>query len=320
MKGVYTEKIININHINMLKKILLSINPIFSHQTNIEQFHDNGEGIDVTYNVYKITLDTTIYILKKSNDNEIEVYQKFLVNKNLPVPKFEGWTCIDDVKWILIEYIEGVDLRNFNKDMAYGCANSLTNIFNMYWQDNELEFNKLDNRFERYWTRINKRAECLIREQKLSSAYSLFLERQLKCPRTLCNGDLVQYNAIESNNGIILIDWAFAGIMPYSLDIARLISHGSEKFFPFPFYMTDNYRKTFLKSVYDGLVVKPDYSQFLWDVILACLNECIEFIERELNDKSIERDKVFTYYYKNAEALANIILNGKENLEIGKIY
>lgn len=318
MRGVYTEKITNSNHVNMLKNVLTSINSIFSQQIDIEQFHDDGEGIDVTYNVYKIILDSDIYILKKSDDNEIEVYKKFLENKDLPAPKFKGWTCVDKVKWILIEYIEGTDLRIFNKNIAYECANSITSIFNIYWQENSFESNKLDNRFERYWTRINKRKECLKEEDKLSYAYNLFLERQLKCPRTLCNGDLLQYNAIKNNNKIILIDWAFAGIMPYSLDIARLISHGSEQSFPFPFYMTYNHRKIFLKSVYNGLLFKPDYRQFLWDVILACLNECIEFIERELEDKSIKRDVVFTYYYKNAEILANIILNGKENFNYEK--
>lgn len=316
MKGIYTERITDINHINMLKSVLEVIIPSFSQQIHIERFHDNGEGVDRTYNVYKIISDEQTYILKQSDDNEIEVYEKFLAGKNLPVPNFEDWTCINNTKWILIEYIAGTDLRVFSKDMAYGCADSLSRIFNMYWQEDCFEENKLDNRFERYWKRINKRAECLIDEPKLSSAYSVFLDRQLVCPRTLCNGDFLQCNAIESNNHIVLIDWAFAGIMPYSLDVARLISHGSEKFFPFPFYMTDEYRKIFLKGLYDKLLCRPYYKQFIWDVILSCLNECIEFIESELNDKSIERDEVFTYYYINAETLADIILNGKEQLNI----
>lgn len=311
MKGVYTEKIKDMNHINMLKNVLKAINETLSEQVHIERFHDDGEGVDRAYNVYKVISDKQVYILKKSDDNEIEVYEKFLKDKNLPVPKLEGWAYVNNTKWILIEYIEGADLRLFNKYMAYGCADSLSRIFNMYWQEN-----KLDNRFERYWTRINKRAKCLINEPKLSSAYDVFLDRQLVCPRTLCNGDFLQCNAIESNNHIILIDWAFAGIMPYSLDVARLICHGSEKFFPFPFYMTDEYRKIFLKDVYDKLLFKPDYKQFIWDVILSCLNECIEFIERELNDKSIERDEGFTYYYKSAETLADIILKGKDQLNV----
>ncbi|WP_066498232.1 phosphotransferase [Abyssisolibacter fermentans] len=316
MKGVYTETITDKNHISMLKTVLGTIKPGLAGQIYIERFHDNGEGVDRTYNVYKITVDKQTYILKKSDDKEIEVYENFLADKNLPVPKLEGWTCVNNIKWILIEYIAGTDLRMFNKDMAYGCADSLSRIFNQYWQEGDFKENKLDNRFERYWTRINKRGECLKNELTLASAYRIFLDRQLVCPRTLCNGDFLQCNAIKSDEGIILINWTFAGIMPYSLDVARLIAHGSEKFFPFPFYMTDEYRTIFLRDVYDKLIYKPDYKQFIWDVILSCLNECIEFIENELNDKSIERDECFTYYYKNAEILANIILKGKEQLSI----
>jgi thiamine kinase-like enzyme len=316
MKGVYTKKITDINHINMLKTVLRVIKPALAAQIRIERFHDNGEGVDRAYNVYKIIADKQTYILKKSDDKEVAVYEKFLSDKNLPVPKLEGWTCLNKTKWILIEYIAGSDLRKFNKDMAYGCADSLSQIFNMYWQKDDFEENKVDDRFERYWIRINTRAECLKNELTLASAYRFFLERQLVCPRTLCNGDFLQCNSIESDDGIILIDWAFAGIMPYSLDLARLIAHGSENFSPFPFYMTDEYRKIFLKCVYDKLLYKPDYKEFIWDVILSSLNECIEFIEEHLNDEAIERDEYFTYYYKNAEILAHIILSGKEQLNI----
>lgn len=316
MKGVYTEKITDINQINILKALLGIVKPELPKPIYFQRFHDNGQGVDRVYNVYKVISDEHTYILKKSDDYEIEVYEKFLTDKNLPVPKLEGWTSFDNTKWILIEYIAGEDLRIFDKHMAYGCAESLSQIFNMYWQEHCFEENKLDNRFERYWTRINKRAQCLKNESKLASAYGIFMDRQLVCPRTLCNGDFLQCNAIKSNYGIVLIDWAFAGIMPYSLDVARLITHGSEKLFPFPFYMTDEYRKIFVKELYDKLQHKPDYEQFIWDIILSCLNECIEFIEQELNDESIERDEVFNYYYKKAQALAHIILKGKEQLKI----
>ncbi len=316
MKGIYTENINEADEINKLSSILEVMKPDLAGQICFKRFHDNGEGVDRAYNVYKVISDEKAYILKKSDDYEIEVYEKFLTDKNLPVPKLEGWASFDNTKWILIEYIPGDDLRIFDKHMAYGCAESLSRIFNMYWQEDCFEENKLDNRFERYWKRINKRAECLKNESKLASAYGVFMDRQLVCPRTLCNGDFLQCNAIKSNHSIVLIDWAFAGIMPYSLDAARLIAHGSEKFFPFPFYMTDEYRKIFVKTLYDKLEHKPDYKQFIWDIILSCLNECIEFIERELNDESIERDEFFNYYYKNANTLADIILKGKEQLKI----
>lgn len=316
MKGLYTEQIKDRNHLNTLKAALKSINPSLAELTYAERFHDNGEGVDRTYNVYKITLDKQIYILKKSDAIEIEIYEKFLTNKDLPVPKLIGWTCIKNIKWILIEYIPGPDLRVFNEDIAHGCADSISRIFNMYWRKDNFYENKVDTRFERYWVRINKRSECLNNELKLASAYRIFLDRQLVCPRTLCNGDLLQSNAIENDEGIILIDWALAGILPYSLDLARLITHGSEKYFPFPFYMTDEYRRIFLKELYNKLLHKPDYKQFIWDVILSSLNECIEFIEKDLIEASNKTEDYFIYYYKNAEMLADIILMGKDQLKI----
>lgn len=316
MKGVYTEKITDISHISLLKTVLATINPELASTTNIERFREEEVNIDRTYNVYKVESGTQTYILKKSNDLEIGVYENFLAGKTLPVPALIGWTCIGEDKWILIEYIFGTDLRRFDEAKAYGCADSLCRIFNMYWQEDCLDESRLDNRFDRYWARINKRAECLKDEVELSSAYRIFGDRQLVCPRTLCNGDLLQCNAIEGERGIVLIDWGFSGIMPYSLDIARLISHGSESCFPFPFYMNDEYRGFFLRAVYDRLLHKPDYRQFVWDVTLARLNEYIEFIEAELRNEAMERDAAFDYYYENARLLADVILRGKDHLDI----
>lgn len=86
-------------------------------------------------------------------------------------------------------------------------------------------------------------------------AYTVFLKRQVECPRTLCNGDLLQYNAIYNNNEVTVIDWAFGGIMPYSLDIARMITHGNENRFPLPYYMTEEYRKLFVRFFTNFLLV-----------------------------------------------------------------
>ena len=39
---------------------------------------------------------------------------------------------------------------------------------------------------------------------------------------------------------VVIIDWGFAGVMPYSLDIAKLIAHATEDKATFPFYMNDD--------------------------------------------------------------------------------
>lgn len=169
-------------------------------------------------------------------------------------------------------------------------ADSITSIMNAYWQKDEREFQekKHDDRFERYWARIQKRAQCLAGEPELAQAYDVFL----------------QFNAISHEGSVYVIDWAFAGIMPYSLDIARMIAHGTEERTTFPFYMTDAQRKLYVEKVYKKLKEKPDWERYLEDIRLSLLNEYVEFIEYELHHPEEERDKVFAYYYSHAKMLA----------------
>ncbi len=53
-------------------------------------------------------------------------------------------------------------------------------------------------------------------------------------------GIFLQFNAVRHNNKVVIMDWGFGGIMPYSLDIARFIAHAIEDKATFPFYMNDD--------------------------------------------------------------------------------
>lgn len=271
-----------------------------------ERFCDDGEGEINRYNVYKITAGNACYVLKKSDEAEIGVYERFLRGRDLPVPVYYGSTRWGGKQWILIGYVEGTDLRDYTPDMAVSCAESISRIANCYWQKDEAEFirKKQDDRFERYWKRINKRAECLKGEPALKRAYDRFLERQLSCPRTLSNGDFLPFNAIFRDGKVTLVDWAFGGIMPYSLDIARMIAHGTDDRRTFPFYMTEAHKGLFVRRTYELLENKPSYDRYLADIRLAVFNEYIEFIESDLLDASQARDEVFDYYYSEARKLA----------------
>lgn len=169
-------------------------------------------------------------------------YETFLFGKNYSVPKYYGKYIEKDIVWILIENVTGDDLRNMTDELAISSANCLARIQNAYWQNNESEFqeNKIDDRFEIYWKRILKRASFVAENPKLRKAYQLFLNHQLICPRILSNGDFLQYNVIQNNGKVKIIDWGFGGIMPYSLDIARFIAHATKTGCTFPFYMTDH--------------------------------------------------------------------------------
>lgn len=244
-----------------------------------------GEGEEDVrhYDVYSLETPSGRKILKKTEERETFNYTQYLAGKSLPVPDFFGkWEEAGDI-WILIEEIEGEDLRNMTDALTLAAADALAQLQNAYWQEGEEEFSdkKTDDRFAIYWNRILRRAASVADQPTLRKAYDLFLNRQPEAPRTLSNGDFLQFNLVHTAGRVTVIDWGFGGIMPYSLDIARFIAHATETACTFPFYMTDGQKKLFLERVYEKLDRKPPYIQFIRDIRLAVLNEYSEFVEAE---------------------------------------
>lgn len=61
MRGLYTEKVTDSGKIDMINSILAKIKPEITEKVSMEQFHDDGEGVDRIYNVYKIISGGEIY-------------------------------------------------------------------------------------------------------------------------------------------------------------------------------------------------------------------------------------------------------------------
>ncbi len=303
--GVYLEKVKGGNlPMVWLKEVLSESGTL----TEAERFCDSTGEYQRKYNVYKISTEEKTYVLKRSDKAETVLYRDFLQGKDFAVPQYYGDTEYDGHVWLLMEYIDGPDMRRFNQEMAAACADTLAHIQNFYWGC-EME----DGRFRRYWERIQRRAECLKKEPEIAAAYNRFLERQKNCPRTLSNGDFLQFNGILRGGRVYMIDWGFGGIMPYALDIARLIAHGSDvqEDGGFPFYMDDELRKNFVQAQYERLKQKPDWDRYIMDIRLAALNEYVEFLEEDLNDPEVSREELEGgFYYKRARELAEIIIAG----------
>lgn len=270
----------------------------------VQRFCDSDGEYQRKYNVYLVSAGGREYVLKKSSPREAELYEKYL--PGLPAPACLGRARHNGAHWLLLEYVPGPDLRHFNREMALAAAESLAQVQNAFWgtdQDPE--------RFLRYQSRIEKRAQCLAGEPELAAAYRVFLDRQRECPRTLCHGDFLQLNGVFCQGRALLIDWAFGGVMPYSLDIARLIAHGNPSGEPggFPFYMDRPLRELFVGRVYEKLEHKPDWEQYCLDIRLAVLNEYVEFLEGDLLDPDLDRRELEAgYYYRRARRTAESIL------------
>lgn len=272
----------------------------------VERFCDSDGDYKRKYNVYKLTGDGKAYVLKKSDDREAAIYRGFLQNRGFAVPEYYGCAEHGGALWLLMEHIDGPDLRRFDPEMALASAKTLSQIQNAYW-NSPID----DGRFQRYRERINRRAQCLQNYPELAEAYRLFLARQEDCPCTLCSGDFLPCNGILRNGRVYMIDWAFGGILPYALDIARLIAHGSEKPEPnaFPFYMDGDLRSAFVRAHYERLERKPDWEQYIRDIKLAALNEYVKFLEVLINDPETTREEIEAdFYYRRAAETAKAII------------
>lgn len=270
-----------------------------------ERFCDDDGDYKRRYNVYKLAANGKTCVLKKSDSREVTLYRDFLHGRGFAVPEYLDSVEHEGTVWLLMEYINGPDLRQFDREKALACAKTLSQIQNAYW-NSPVD----DGRFQRYWERVNRRARCLRDYPELAEAYALFLARQKDCPRTLCSGDFLQCNGILRSGKVYMIDWAFGGIMPYALDVARLIAHGQEKPGPgaFPFYMDADLRSAFVRAHYERLEHKPDWKRYIEDIKLAALNEYVEFLEVQINDPETTREEVEAdFYYRRAVETAKHI-------------
>ena len=245
------------------------------------------------YDTYKIYNSKEARIIKKVELREYHNYITYLNGNDFNVPKLLGNYTDGKDFWIMLENVEGHDLRDMTDQLACAAADSISKIQNKYWGCEDTD------RFDEYIERIQRRYQCIKDHLQIAPAYQLFMERQKTCPRTLCNGDFLQFNTINRDGKVYIIDWGFGGIMPYTLDLARFIAHATEDRATFPFFMKEQQKEMFLNRVYENLNHKPDYSQFRWDVQLALLNEYVEFVEADEDEDG--------WYLQHAIDLSNKI-------------
>lgn len=256
-----------------------------------------GENPDEVrlYDVYKFSYHNQQMVLKMSSDGEAACYAQYLHGKNLPAPKFYGSLQDGDENWFVTECVEGDDLNIMTDQLALAAAETVAQVQNTYWGSADTP------RMDVYRQKINRRYDHMKDEPLVGEAYRLFVERQKDIPRTLCQGDFLQINAINRNGQVVMIDWGSGGILPYALDIARFIAHGTEKREVFPITMNNQQKELFVRRVYELLENKPDYQRYLLDIRLAVLNEYVEFV--------VADEDADGWYLRHAKALAEEILN-----------
>lgn len=203
----------------------------FGNQAVITAFKHEDDDSD--YAVWKIEDGNVTRVLKKTSKQELDIYDTFLSFAKLGVPHFYKSIEYDGELFILMEYLDGNNLQKCDRKSLTAVLDSLIYLQNMYWEKRELE--GIGHGFEASLPGRQKRGKYL-NDAELEQAYEKYLQIYSNIPRTLCHDDLLPFNVICTNEHAVIIDWEYAGILPYPTSLARLLAHCEEDESAF-FYM-----------------------------------------------------------------------------------
>lgn len=210
------------------------------------------------YSVWLLETTTGKYVLKKTSRQELSVYQAFLSGQSY-APKLYGFTQDQADTYLLMEYVPGETLRHCTRQNLTLALDALIASQNAYWQKETLSSVGFcyDEAFRDYQKRLPYMGA-------LSPCYSAFLEVYATVPRTLCSDDLLPFNVIIESNRAVLLDWEYAGLLPYPCALARLLAFGEEE--PhWMFHLTAADRAFALDYYYENLISQKGISREAYD-------------------------------------------------------
>lgn len=219
-----------------------------SEAGSITQIKNEEGGSD--YNVWRIHSGSGDYIFKEAKEYELEVYVKLLRGDSRHTPRFFRSFSDGEKAFILLEYVSGEDLRIASRDKLKLALDALIGIQNVSWENHTPE--SFGYTFEKSLEGRIIRGKYL-NDQKLEEAYARFLKVYQESPRTLCHDDLLPLNVIVSDKRAVIIDWEYAGMLPYLTSFARLIAHGRDYKNAF-FYLSGEDRAFAVDYYYEKLI------------------------------------------------------------------
>lgn len=205
------------------------------------------------YNVWKLTTDRGDYVLKKTDADERRVYETFLKDSDF-APKAYEFALYQNENYMLMEYISGKTASKCDRRMLKLTLDALIESQDRFWENED--FASVGYGYECSYPNRQKRLPLM---GDCSDVYSSYLREFASVPRTLCNDDLLPFNVIVSGNRAVIIDWEFAGILPYPCAVARLLAFGDEEDSLFQMKLED---KIFaVDYYYENLIAKKGISR-----------------------------------------------------------
>ena len=204
-----------------------------------------------------------------------------------------------------MEYLDGNNLQKCDRKSLTAVLDALIYLQNMYWEKRELE--GIGHGFEASLPGRQKRGKYL-NDVELEQAYEKYLQVYSNISRTLCHDDLLPFNVICTNEHAVIIDWEYAGILPYPTSLARLLAHCEEDESAF-FYMRQEDKEYAIEYYFEHLLKGKgiDYSDYRKTLDYFLLYEYCEWIMLGVEYNDTENERFKKYYAKAKEHIKKLI-------------
>ena len=287
-----------------IEAVLSQFRDVDLHDCEVSPFLREEDGTE--YSVWHVSCPSKDFVLKPAKEYEHQVYDTFLRGGRSYVPELYCKVEKDGVNWLLMEYVEGDDLRCCERDPLTRVLDALIAMQEEFWEKEELYSSAYS--LEKSMPGREKRGRHL-NSETFEKIYAEYMDAYRRLPLTLCHDDMLPFNVIVNGSRAVMIDWEFGGMLPYPTSLARLIAHGREEKEAF-FHMTEEDRSFAIDYYYDNLAGKHgiSYDEYRHDIDLFLFYEYCEWIM--VADEYGEPDNdYYSYSLGLAERMAKKLLS-----------
>lgn len=234
-----------------------------------------------TYDVYLLRDGAEKKILKKCDaiNRDVTKYQRYFAGHDFAVPRVLRSFSLDDHYFVEIEFVDGDDARECSESDAAKIGVALAQIQSYYLTDSG-NTEVTDRYFKKC---VLERYEAIKDYFPGSEKVLSYVQRRFfEAPQTLIHDDLLPINVFAGEGDIRIIDWEYADILPYFLDLGRFafVYDCDSKFF-----ISHDSAMSFLRSYYEKMLENPAFSvsrqQFYLDVAVSAFCQYTMFLSYE---------------------------------------
>ncbi len=239
--------------------------------------------------IYDVFLLDGSLVLKKS-DRDKEKYDRYFAGHDFPVPPIISSIQHGNDCWVTMPVVNGSDAKDCSPDDATKVGRELAKIQSYYLGiDTNPEGCKsyFNRKVLKYWYKSGR----YFPEYTDSDIFPQIEARFFSAPRTLIHDDFLPINALLDGENAWLIDWTYADILPYFLDLGRFAFVGYEEG---KLYIPAESAEAFLETYYAEMSKNPlfkiEKQEFLCDVAISAFCQYSMFVSFEDEEKVRESE------------------------------